>query len=165
VRDAAVIELILQTGLRLAEVAALRTFDLELPARPSREHPPGAVHVQGKGRKQRTVTVNWRACKALKAWLAVRPSLPGDPLFTTKFRKRLGPRGIQHLVAKYLDEAGIMGASVHALRHTFATHMVRKGTHLAVVQKAMGHESLDTTSIYIDLAREQMDKELQENAL
>lgn len=165
VRDGAIIELILQTGLRLSEVAKLRLVDIELPARLGPDKPPGAVHVQGKGRKQRTVTLNWRACKAVKAWLAIRPMLPGDPLFGTKFKRPLGPRGIQHLVKKYLSQAGVVGASVHSLRHTFGTHMARKGTHLDVIRKAMGHESLDTTSIYIDLAREQMDKELQENAL
>ncbi len=165
VRDAAVIELILQTGLRLSEVAALRVSDLDLPARVKREGPPGAVHVQGKGRKERTVTLNWKACKAVHAWLAVRPRLPGDLLFTTKFKQPLGPRGIQHLVSRHFEEAGIAGASTHTLRHTFGTHMARKGTHLHVLRKAMGHESLDTTSIYIELAREQMDKELQENAL
>jgi integrase len=63
VRDAAVIELILQTGMRLSEVAALRVPDLEMPARVSRDGPAGAVHVHGKGRKERTVTLNWKAMK------------------------------------------------------------------------------------------------------
>ncbi len=58
-----------------------------------------------------------------------------------------------------------MGGRVHTLRHTFATHMVKRGTKLDVVRQALGHESLETTSIYVELAREQMDKELQENAL
>jgi site-specific recombinase XerD len=165
VRDAAVIELILQTGLRLSEVAGLKLADLELPARVNKEGPPGAVHVRGKGRKDRTVTLNWKALKALKAWFAVRPMVPDDPLFVTKFKQPLGPRGIQHLVKKCLTEAEVRGASVHSLRHTFGTHMARKGVHLQVLRKVMGHESLDTTSIYIDLARTQMDKELQENAL
>jgi site-specific recombinase XerD len=165
VRDAAVIELILQTGLRLSEVASLKLADLELPARVNKDGPPGAVHVRGKGRKDRTVTLNWKALKALKAWLGIRPTVLGDPLFVTKFKQPLGPSGIQHLVKKCLDEAEIRGASVHSLRHTFATHMVRKGVHLHVLRKVMGHESLDTTSIYIDLAHAQMDKELQENAL
>jgi integrase/recombinase XerD len=55
--------------------------------------------------------------------------------------------------------------TVHTLRHTFATHMVKKGTKLDIVRQALGHESLNTTSIYVDLAREVMDKELQANAL
>ena len=165
VRDAAVIELILQTGMRLSEVASLRLSNMEMPARVTKEGPPGAVHIRGKGRKERTVTLNWKAMKALHSWLALRPVVADDHVFVTKFRRPLGPRGIQHLISKYLDEADIPGAHTHTLRHTFGTHMARKGTHLDVIKKAMGHESLETTSIYIDLAREQMDKELQENAL
>ncbi len=64
-----------------------------------------------------------------------------------------------------MKEARIYGASVHSLRHTFATQMVKKGTKLDVVRKALGHSSLKTTSIYVDLAREEMDREMQLNAL
>ena len=68
-------------------------------------------------------------------------------------------------MARYLAEAQVAHASVHTLRHTFATHMVKKGTKLDVVRQALGHEDLKTTSIYVELAREVMDKELQANAL
>ena len=132
----------MQTGIRLSEAAALTTADIELPARVSRDGPPGSMQVHGKRRKERTVTVNWRACKALKAWLAIRPTNRGDALFFTKFRRPLGPRGIQHLARKHLRDAGITGASVHSLSHTFGTHMVRKGVHLDVIRKVLGHESL-----------------------
>ena len=69
------------------------------------------------------------------------------------------------MVKKYLKEAGIKGASVHTLRHTFGTHHVAKGTSLRTVQEALGHADLKTTSIYVSLAREVMDKEMQEHAL
>lgn len=69
------------------------------------------------------------------------------------------------MVKSYFDQASAKGASVHSLRHTFGTQMVSGGTKLDVVRKALGHESLKTTSIYVDLAREVMDKESQENAL
>jgi integrase len=72
---------------------------------------------------------------------------------------------IEKLVEKYLKEARITNASVHTLLHTFATHTIKRGTKLEVVRQALGHESLETTSIYVHLAREMMDKELQENAL
>ena len=74
-------------------------------------------------------------------------------------------RGIQNVVTRCLRKAGIARASTHSLRHTFATHSAKKGTKLAVLQKALGHESLHTTSIYVEMAREQMDKELEANAL
>ncbi len=69
------------------------------------------------------------------------------------------------MVSKYLAGAGIHGASVHSLRHTFGTHTVKRGTKLPVVQQALGHASLKTTSLYVQLAREDMDRQLQENAL
>lgn len=86
-------------------------------------------------------------------------------LFITKFGKSFGPRGLQNVVKKYLYEANIKNASVHTLRHTFETHQIKKGTNIRVVQKALGHKLLQTTSVYISLARKFMDKELQEHAL
>jgi site-specific recombinase XerD len=94
----------------------------------------------------------------------VRPTA-SEALFITKFGKPVGPRAIQYLVAKYLSEAQIKGASVHTLRHTFATHHVAQGTSLRTVQEVLGHASLKTTSIYVQLAQEGMRRELQEHAL
>lgn len=167
VRDGAILELLLQTGIRQSECAAITLGDLQLPARISRDAGNvGSLRVHGKGRKERIVTLNYKACRALKAYLAVRPKIDDEEaLFLTKFEKPLGTRSIRNIVTKYLMEAGIPGASTHALRHTFATHHVRKGTKLDVVRQALGHESLATTSVYVGLAREVMDQELQKNAL
>jgi site-specific recombinase XerD len=166
VRDGAILELLLQTGIRQSECTAITLADLQLPGRISRD--PGNVgtlRVHGKGRKDRVVTLNYKACRAIKAYLAVRPKVDEEHLFLTKFERPLGTRSIRNVVAKYVKEAGIPAASAHALRHTFATHHVRKGTKLDVVRQALGHESLATTSVYVGLAREVMDKELQQNAL
>jgi site-specific recombinase XerD len=163
-RDAALIELALQTGMRVSELAGLRLVDVTLPPRVGREH-AGAVHILGKGRRQRTVTLNWRACRALKSYLAVRPDTPTDRVFVSKFRTTLTVRAIRNVVTKYLAEAGIAGASVHTLRHTFGTQHARRGTNLRVIQEAMGHADLKTTSLYVHLARDLMEKELQEHAL
>jgi integrase/recombinase XerC len=158
VRDGAILELLLQTGIRQSECAAITLHDLQLPARVSRDAGNvGSLRVRGKGRKERVVTLNYKACRALKAYLAVRPKVDEERLFLTKFEKPLGTRSIRTIVGKYLAEAGIAGASAHALRHTFATHHVRKGTKLDVVRQALGHESLATTSVYVGLAREAMD--------
>jgi site-specific recombinase XerD len=166
IRDQAIIELLLQTGLRLSEVSRLHVNHVSLPTKISKEPGfVGSVTVLGKGRKQRSVTLNYKACRAIKNYLSVRPAADDTHLFLTKFKKGIGPRGIEKLVEKYLKEAGIPNASVHTLRHTFATHTIKKGTKLEVVRQALGHESLETTSIYVHLAREMMDKELQENAL
>jgi len=166
-RDAAIIELLLQTGVRLSELSRLTLRDIELPARLDRSADTvGVLHVrQGKGRRDRSVALNYKACRALKAYLKIRPDLEDGRLFISKFGKPLGPRAFQNIVKKYLDEAGIQDASVHTLRHTFATHHVARGTSLRTVQEALGHADLKTTSVYVSLAREVMNKELQEHAL
>jgi site-specific recombinase XerD len=165
-RDAAIIEVLLQTGMRLSELSKLTVTQVELPARISRDQGHvGAVRIYGKGRKDRTVTLNWKAARALRAYLATRPKNEDPRVFLSKFGRGLGPRGIEDIVSKYLEEAQIPNASVHTLRHTFATQMVKRGTGLETVRQALGHENLNTTQIYVHLAREVMDKELQENAL
>jgi site-specific recombinase XerD len=165
-RDQAIIELFLQTGMRLSELARLRIGDVSLPARIGKDKDAaGSVRVLGKGAKERTITVNWKASRALKSYLAARPGIGSDALFVSKFAEPMGPRAIQDVVKKHLKEAGIGNASVHTLRHTFGTHQVKKGTNLRVVQEAMGHADLKTTSVYVHLAREQMDEQLQANAL
>lgn len=165
-RDAAIIELLLQTGMRLSELVNLKVDDIELPRKITKDpFNVGSIHIIGKGGKERTITLNWKACKAIKAYLKVRPGVDYKELFITKFLKPIGPRGLQNIVKKYLDEANIKNASFHTLRHTFATHQIKKGTNIRVVQEALGHESLQTTSVYISLARKLMDKELQEHAL
>ena len=77
----------------------------------------------------------------------------------------MGIRSIQHVVNKYLAEEGIKGASVHTLRHTFATQHIAQGPSLRTVQEVLGHADLKTTSIYVQLAQETVRKELQEHAL
>ena len=165
-RDSAVNELLLQTGIRLAELARLALHDVELPARIGRDAEAlGRLHILGKGRKERWIPLNYKACRAIKTWLDTRPKVASSALFVTKFAEGMGPRAIQHLVAKYLQEAGVRGASVHTLRHTFATHHVAQGTSLRTVQEVLGHADLKTTSIYVQLAQEAVKRELQKHAL
>jgi integrase/recombinase XerC len=164
-RDAAIIELFLQTGMRLSELTKLQVGDVQLPGRITRDaETVGRLHILGKGRKERWIPLNHKACRAVKAWLDVRPQR-GEALFVTKFGLPMGPRAVQQMVAKYLTEVGITGASVHTLRHTFATHHVAQGTSLRTVQEVLGHASLKTTSIYVQLAQEAVKRELQEHAL
>lgn len=165
-RDAAIIELILQTGIRLSEVTRLTIDDIELPRRINRDPDnTGSIHIKGKGRKERTLPLNYKACRALKAWLAVRPDIADPGLFVTRFREPMASRAVQRVVGKYLAEAGIKNASVHTLRHTFGTHHVAKGTSLREVQEALGHADLKTTSIYVSTAKQAMKKSLQDHAL
>jgi site-specific recombinase XerD len=166
VRDRAVIELLLQTGMRLSEIARLAVNHIDLPPRISNEiESVGSVLILAKGRKSRTVTLNWKACVALAAYLKNRPNVVDRRLFITKFGRGISPRAIEYLVDKYLKAVGVPSASVHTLRHTFATQMVKKGAKLEVIRQALGHSDLKTTTIYVELARQVMDKELQQNAL
>ncbi len=159
-RDSALIELTLQTGLRLSEIARLKTTDIVLSP-PATDTAIGQVRVVGRGTHGRTVTLNDRACTALRAYLAEREPSASPALFLTKFDKGIGPRGIENIITKYCDQAEITNASVHSLRHTMAVQMLRHGATPAIVGTALGHASPETTSIYVDLAREAMDEELQ----
>jgi integrase/recombinase XerC len=164
-RSRAIVELFLQTGIRLSEAATLTRNDVALPEAPGLPA-VGTLRVRGKGRKERTITLNSRACQALATYVATRVSTERDAaLFASRSGSGLTPRGIQRVIEKLMKSAGITGATVHTLRHTFATHMVRKGTNLRVVQEALGHSSLQTTSRYVSLARELMDQQLEANAL
>jgi site-specific recombinase XerD len=116
-RDSALIELVLQTGLRLSEIARLTLSDVVLPAiNPTVSLPTGHVRVAGRGTKRRVVTLNLRACKALAAYLAERADTGSPALFLTRFGRGIGPRGIENIVTKCCKQSGITGASVHTLR-------------------------------------------------
>lgn len=165
-RDAAVIEMFLQTGMRLAELARLTLSDVELPTRVTREpENMGTVRVTRKGGKIETIPLNYKACQALKTWLKTRPKVDHDALFVTKFKTPMSQRAIQYTVKKYMEEAEIKGASVHTLRHTMATHHIAQGTDPKTIQETLGHESLETTTIYIALAKKAQRKALQDHAL
>jgi integrase/recombinase XerD len=165
-RDAAIIELFLQTGMRLSECARVQMQDIEIPKRitPDPDN-MGAVRVRRKGGKVELIPLNHKACKAIAAWLLVRPEIGETALFLSQFKRPLSTRAIQHRLTKYLAEAGIPGASVHTLRHTMATHHVARGTDLKTVQETLGHADLKTTSIYVSLAKTAQRKALQEHAL
>jgi len=168
VRDAAIVELLLQTGLRLSELCRLTMRDVELPRRASAEwEDAGELWIrQGKGRKDRRVKLNYKACAVLVAYKEVRPVSAKSPaLFLNKYQKPLTPRAVQKLIEKYLDGAGIAGASVHSLRHTFGTQHALKGTQPRSIQEMMGHKSIATTGRYISLVEEQMARDVQRNAL
>lgn len=165
-RDAAMIELLLQTGMRLSELAKLTLTDVEIPRRITRDPDnTGGVWVRRKGNKTQNVPLNYKACQALAAYLKVRPKVDHLALFVTKFNEPMSPRAIQYRVQKYLKEAKIAGASVHTIRHTFGAQHALRGTDLKTIQEMMGHADLRTTTIYIHLAKKAQRQALQEHAL
>lgn len=166
-RDAAIIELLLQTGIRLSELAKLTINDITLPTKINAD--PGntgeLVVRQGKGRKDRVLSLNYKVCRVLKTYLKLRPPISTLALFISKFKTPITARGFEWIVGQYFKKANIRNASVHTLRHTFGTHMCKNGSNLKTIQEMMGHADLKTTSIYVSLARNMMDKDVQEHAL
>lgn len=165
-RDRAIIELLLQTGMRLSELAKLELDDVELPERITRDpEQVGTVWVTRSTGETAPLPLNYKACRGVVAWLAERPDVDHEALFVNRFKAPMSRRAIQQAVKKYLEKAGIKDASVRTLRHTMATHHVVQGTDLETLKDILGHEQLESTKIYQKLARKAQRKVVQENAL
>jgi integrase/recombinase XerC len=141
-RDRAILELFYASGIRLSELVALDLEDLNLADR--------VVRVMGKGRKERIVPFNAKAREALRAWLKDRATLThGDALFLNARGGRLAGRSVQRLVGRYVKRCSTrFGISPHALRHSFATHLLQAGADLRAIQELLGHVQLSTTQRY-----------------
>jgi integrase/recombinase XerC len=144
-RDRAIFEVFYATGIRVSELVGIGLEDLSLEER--------MVRVKGKGKKERLVPFGRKAEASLRAYLAVRHEFPlrlGETSIFLNYRgTRLSPRSVQRLTAKYLRKAALRrNLSPHALRHSFATHLLSRGADLRVIQELLGHESLATTQKY-----------------
>jgi integrase/recombinase XerC len=157
-RDRAILELFYASGLRLSELVDLDLQDLNLAGRIAR--------VRGKGGKERLVPFNRTTMEAVKAMMADRAQLvpsmargpsdrhrrPRDPLFLNLRGGRLTTRSVDRIVRRYVRESAIaQGISPHALRHTFATHLLQAGADLRAIQELLGHARLSTTQRYTHL--------------
>jgi len=142
-RDLALLVLLLNTGLRLAEVAALTLSDVVLKER------SGAVTVRsGKGRKARTVPLNHDARKALQEWLDVRPAVSTGALWLSQKGGALSTRALAARITMLAEQAGLEDVSTHTLRHSFAKNLVDAGVSLEKVATLLGHDNLETTRLY-----------------
>ncbi len=145
-RDRAILELFYASGLRLSELVGLDVGDVNLSAQ--------VVRVLGKGRKERLVPFNRTTAGALRTYLADRAALvprgqKADPMFVNYKGGRLTVRSVDRLVRKYVAATSTrMGISPHALRHSFATHLLQRGADLRVIQELLGHARLGTTQRY-----------------
>lgn len=141
-RDAALLTLIYGCGLRIAEALALNREDAPLAQ---------TLRIVGKGHKERLVPVLPAARKAVDDYLARCPFAltPGDPLFVGIRGSRLGPRQVQAATKRLRQRMGLSDTvTPHALRHSFATHLLNAGGDLRTIQELLGHASLSTTQIY-----------------
>lgn len=153
VRDAAIIELYLSTGMTLLELVRLRVSDVQLPKQLIKEaEEQGTVFVRRRRGKVDTLPLTYETSKALATYLKKRLPVASDRLFLSRFYTPYSERGVQYMVGKYLERIGILGATVRTLRHTMATHHIARGAPLSTVQEKLGHASPNTTAIYIPLA-------------
>jgi integrase/recombinase XerC len=124
--------------------------------------PSRIVRVSGKGGKERLVPFNTSALKALRVWYADRPALrsdrmKGDPVFLNARGGRLTGRSVQRLVARYVASCSTrFGISPHALRHSFASHLLQRGADLRAIQEMLGHVQLSTTQRYTHINAAQL---------
>lgn len=151
-RDRAILETLYGCGLRVQELAGLRTRDADLVG--------DTVRVFGKGARERIVPMGRFAVHAVRTYLGLRGDLRGeDFLFVGRDGKRLGTRGVQRLLKPLLRHAGLSVAlSPHKLRHSFATHLLDRGADLRSVQQMLGHRRLGTTQVYTHVTAERMKK-------
>ena len=145
-RDAALIDLLISTGIRIGEAAAITLNDIIVPER--------TVLIHGKGRKQRLIyissSITWSRIVAL---LKERRHSNGDnALFINRYGNPISIHGIEYIYKKYLQKANINAHSTpHYLRHTFATNLLANGADLRSVQEILGHASVATTQIYTEV--------------
>jgi site-specific recombinase XerD len=144
-RDRALLELLYGCGLRAAEACDLRLRDVRLEA--------GSLRVTGKGGKQRVVPIGGAAEAALERYLARgRPRLAAsgrcERLFVSVRGRPLHPSDVRRALMRALERAGVPQRSPHALRHTFATHLLEGGADLRSIQDLLGHASVGTTQVY-----------------
>lgn len=159
-RDRAMLETLYSTGIRVSELVGLNNSDLDMAGE--------ALHIRGKGKKERIVPLGSHALLAVQRYLdmlrndsrfgpAARECPPDKPLFINKHGGRLSSRSVRRKLDKYLKHAGLdPSISPHTLRHSFATHLLDNGADLRSVQELLGHQSLSTTQVYTHLTTQRM---------
>lgn len=157
-RDAALLEFLYASGLRVSELVSLSAGCLDLAA--------GQGIVYGKGAKERVFYFGSFARKTVSAYLdRARPVLlkkarhpeKSEALWLNKYGTRLTDRGVRRIVEKYVSQTGLqMGISPHSIRHSFATHLLNAGADLRAVQEMLGHVNVSTTQNYTHITRERL---------
>ena len=163
-RDRAILELFYASGLRLSELVGLDVEDVNLSGR--------LVRVLGKGGKERIVPFNRTAAGAIRAYLKDRQALVwiaragrvhggtragSEPLFVNYRGGRLSTRSVDRLVRRYVAQSSAKrGISPHALRHSFATHLLERGADLRAIQELLGHARVSTTQRYTHVSAAQL---------
>ena len=160
-RDHALIAFAIQTGLRVSELTGLCCQDITLSGGPH-------VRCYGKGRKERCTPLTKQIVSTLRAWLSENNGDPKDPLFPNAQGKRLTSDGVSYILSKHVKIAREQCPSLkkkrvtpHVLRHTTAMNLLQSGVDTMVIALWLGHESVETTKVYIDLNTEMKEEVLK----
>ncbi len=151
--DRAVCEVLYGAGLRVSELCGLNVASVNFQQ--------GLLRVLGKGQKERIVPLHERGLSALRLWIeegreeVKRPDSPDEALFFNRRGRRLGTRDVRRILDNRVERGHI---HPHALRHTYATHLLEGGADLRVVQELLGHESLTTTQLYTHVSKSRLQK-------
>jgi len=151
--DRAVCEVLYGAGLRVSELCAMDVSSVDFGQ--------GLVRVTGKGNKERIVPLHRKGLEALQRWIddaredVARDESPPDALFYNRRGNRLGSRDVRRILDNRIARGHV---HPHALRHTYATHLLEGGADLRVVQELLGHESLTTTQIYTHVSKSRLQK-------
>ena len=158
-RDFAILQVFLQTGIRVSELCSLTLSDIDLPR--------ALLSVrEGKGQASRDIPLEKKAIQALKNHLAVRAASPYDAVFLNYQGEPLGERGVRKLVTKYVKAAGISKkVSPHVFRHSFASAKAEKNISPYQLQEWLGHRNLTTTQIYVHLSKQNSKKLMEATSL
>ncbi len=151
-RDRAIMEVLYASGIRVSELVSIKTKDIDLDL--------GTIHVTGKGNKERIVPIGSYAIKSINDYYESGfLDDKGEYLFYGVRGKQLGDRTVRALLEKYINKVSTtLSISPHTFRHSFATHLLERGSDLRVVQTFLGHESLSTTQIYTHITKNQLKK-------
>lgn len=148
VRIFAIIEVLLQTGIRIGELANLKVEDVHLE-----DENPTLYVAPNEGSVERTIPMNKPAVEAVSKYLQVRPQASSKALFVTKTGRALLVRNIRTAIDRYFRLAGIKGAKVNDLRHTWVAHHLAAGTSLVLISKLAGHKRVSTTERYLQFVQ------------
>ncbi len=147
IRDIAIIDILISTGMRIGELSSIKVFDIDLEEK--------TILIHGKGKKERLLYFSSNATiKHIKEWLNIRNngSLKTENLFVNRYGDYLSIHSIEAIYEKYRKLSDIPRSTPHYLRHTFATNLLNNGADIRAVQELLGHSNISTTEIYTEVS-------------
>jgi site-specific recombinase XerD len=165
-RNVAILQVLLQTGIRLSELTALTLDDLDLPPeRKNAKAEGGSLRVRRKGGDEKLLALNSKAVEAIRAYLKVRPQSQARSVFLARSGEPLTNRAVQKMFKQVATRAGVKWSHVHNLRATHVTYHLAHGTNIVEVQKNTGHRNLKTLQKYAGVVDQYYREAMEKNAL